>query len=266
MWPALANAIGLLALTIALLGPYLIGLARHRGLARRIAGIWHRGCLRMCGVRVEVVGQPARRGVTLYAANHVSYLDIPILGAALDGAFVAKSEVAGWPGLGFLARLNGTVFVRRQKKHAATDSGRLRDRLTAGENLILFPEGTSSDGVQVRPFKSSLFSAIEDRVAGEVSVQPISISYLRYADGQPLSGAVRDRYAWYGEMTLADHLFRVLGLAGVVVEVRYHRPVKADAFADRKQLARHCHRVVVAGVREPSALASPEELPVPVAG
>src|SRR3546814_10571195 len=114
---------------------------------------------RLLGIEIERHGQPSDRHPTLYVANHVSYLDIEVLGALLKASFVAKAEVATWPFFAWLARLQETVFVERRVRHAAQHRDEMARRLDAGDDLILFPEGTSGDGTAVLSFKSALFSA-----------------------------------------------------------------------------------------------------------
>jgi 1-acyl-sn-glycerol-3-phosphate acyltransferase len=254
-------------MTAMLLPFYAVGVAFHRRLAGAAARLWHLGCIRLCGISVRVVGAPVADGPMLYVANHVSYLDIPVLGSLVDATFVAKSDVVHWPVLGFLARLDGTLFVRRHPRHAEKDARRLSRRLARGGSLIVFPEGTSTDGRVALPFKSALFGAIGRETQPDPWVQPVSVAYVRYADGRRLMGALNDCYAWYGEMTLVDHLFGVFGLAGAIVEVRFHPPERASRFADRKRLARHCWLAVMAGVADSHHLADAEEVPnvVPLA-
>lgn len=230
--------------------PYLLALPVSERLRRAIARAWFRGACALCSLRLSVRGAPRAAQPTLLVANHVSYLDVPVLGALVDATFVAKSEVAGWPVLGFLAKLHNTVFIERSRSGAPRQCQTLGRRLAAGDTLLIFPEGTSSDGNRVLPFKSALFGIAEHRSEdADLFVQPVSIAYTRYADGRPLIGETRALYAWYGEMTLLDHLLTVFGLDGAHVEVTFHEPLKASAFASRKDLAHRCHATVAEGVR-----------------
>jgi 1-acyl-sn-glycerol-3-phosphate acyltransferase len=136
---------------------------------------------------------------TLFVANHVSYLDIPILGAVLEATFIAKTEVAGWPFFGHLARLTDTIFIRRHWRQALIQRNLLADRMGGGESLILFAEGTSGNGLEVLPLKSSLLSIAETGVVGRlIAVQPVALAHLRLADGTLIDRATCDHYAWYG--------------------------------------------------------------------
>ncbi|HEY9080261.1 lysophospholipid acyltransferase family protein [Magnetovibrio sp.] len=226
-----------------LLGPYALLLAAAPGKRHHIARLFFKGCAVLTGLRLKVRGMPGA-DIALFAANHSSYLDIPVLGAAVGGGvFVAKSEVADWPLFGFLARISRTVFISRNGADAAQQRELLAARMNKGASLILFPEGTSTDGSHVKRFKSSLFSALED-VTREAWVQPVSIVYARHKQGRALSQGERENYTWFGDMTLAPHLLNVFGISGCEVEVVFHPPLLASAFRDRKHLATACETVV----------------------
>jgi 1-acyl-sn-glycerol-3-phosphate acyltransferase len=238
--------------TLLALGPYFVLLAvGSRHWLGYIRFYW-RVVNRLLGFKVVVRGQPVVPAPVLFVANHASYLDILILGSVLPAVFVAKGEVAGWPGFGFLARVARTVFIERRPGATAVGRDLLRQRLDDGTSLILFAEGTSNDGNRVLPFKSSLF-AVADREVGSgtearpLPVQPVSVAYTRL-DGLPMSRALRPLFAWYGDMTLGGHLPKALGLGRLTVEVEFHPVVTLADFGSRKGLASHCHDVVANGV------------------
>jgi 1-acyl-sn-glycerol-3-phosphate acyltransferase len=217
-------------------------------LAASFPRLYHRMCCRILGFRIEAKGALSDRHPTLFVVNHVSYVDITILGALIKGSFVAKSEVAGWPLFGVLAKLQRTVFVERRVRSTAAQRGELTRRLAAGDDLVLFPEGTSSDGSRVLPFKSALFSAAEGKTGGDpVVVQPVSLAYVRL-NGMPMGRLYRPFFAWYGDMEMASHLWELLGLGVAGVSVEFHAPVMASAFPSRKALAAYCRGVIVDGV------------------
>ncbi len=237
-------------MTVILLGPYVFAAPLSRPVRAAVARSWYRGCSWLCALKVRVRGHPVGEGPVLYAANHVSYLDIAVLGALLDAVFVAKAEVVRWPVIGPLAKLQRTIFIERTATRASVENTELRHRLAMGESVIIFPEGTSSDGRRVLPFKSALFEIVKPRRPGrDTWIQPVSLAYPRYADGRPLTGGLQACYAWYGDATLLGHLVRVFGLRGAAVEVTFHEPVRASAYAGRKALARHCETRVATGVR-----------------
>ncbi len=232
--------------TLIALPPYLVLTALNWSGYTRYVRAYFRVVTRLLGFQVVVKGAPPSAArPTLFVANHASYLDIIILGSVLEANFVAKAEVAGWPGFGYLSRIARTVFVNRARGATARERDQLSTRLHAGDSLILFPEGTSNDGNRVLPFKSSLFAVAQMRTGDgkALPVQPVSVAYTRL-DGQPMGRAFRPFFAWYGDMTMAGHLFEVLGLGQATVEVVFHPPVTIADFADRKALANHCHDVI----------------------
>lgn len=194
-------------------------------------------------MRHETAGAPmARPGAVV--ANHTSWLDIPVLNARDGVFFVAKSEVAGWPVIGALARLGGTVFIARDRRHARTHRRIMADRLKAGHKLLFFPEGTSTDGLRVLPFKSTLFEAFfDDELRPVTHIQPVSVIYRAPPGEDPRF------YGWWGDMDLAPHLLQVLAVRrNGSVRVVWHEPVPVADFAGRKTLARHVEAVVRAGL------------------
>jgi len=250
-----------LGVTLSLIGVQALLLAVKSPLAAELPRLYHRLCCRILGFRIAAKGAPSERGPTLFVVNHVSYTDITILGALIKGSFVAKSEVARWPLFGVLAKLQRTVFIERRVHRAAAQRSAIASRLASGDGLILFPEGTSSDGNRVLPFKSALFStAVGEAGGAPVVVQPISLAYVRL-NGVPMGRLYRPFFAWYGDMEMAPHLWMLLGFGIVTVSVEFHEPVSAAAFPSRKALAAHCQAVIAEGVaralsgREPAAAA-----------
>ncbi len=232
---------------------------------KRTLPIWYHGkCCKILGFRVEVRGPRSTAHPTLYVCNHVSYLDIMILGSLIKGSFVAKSEVARWPLFGWLARLQRSVFIERRGLKAARHRDVLNQRLEDGDDLILFPEGTSGDGNQVLPFKSALFSVAERRPHNTpLLVQPVSIAYTRL-DGVPMGRYLRPLFAWYGDMELGGHLWHVAGLGWTTVVVEFHPPASIDAYGSRKMLSDYCQGQVAAGMS--AALSGrPQQPPLPIA-
>jgi 1-acyl-sn-glycerol-3-phosphate acyltransferase len=231
-------------LTAALLPFQAAALACWPALARAIPRAHHRLTAGIIGLRVRCDGAPVQDPSVLFVSNHVSYFDVIALGSLLDAGFVAKSDVAAWPVFGFLARLCRTVFIDRRATDPRSQIGNIRARLDTPDSLIVFPEGTSSDGSRVLPFKSTLFAAVE---SSAVLIQPISIRYARL-NGIPIGRAYRPFYAWFGDMDLAPHLWSALSLGSAEIIIRFHDPVRASDFADRKALANHCYRQVAEGV------------------
>jgi len=236
-------------LLIVILAPVQVVAVRLRHkLAVRLPGMFHRVCARVFGFEIIARGQPVETSPVLFVGNHTSYLDIMVLGTLIDGSFIAKAEVGTWPVFGMLARLQRTVFIERRVRHTANQRDEISARLAAGDRLILFPEGTSNDGTRILPFKSALF-AVAEREEGEppLTVQPFSLSYTALG-GLPLGREWRPLFAWYGDMSLMSHVWRVLTFAKVRAEVRFHDPVTLGQYGSRKALAEHCFDVVRQGV------------------
>jgi 1-acyl-sn-glycerol-3-phosphate acyltransferase len=217
-------------------------------LARRFPSFYHRLCCRILGFRIDTTGTRSTVHPTLYVANHASYLDIPILGGLIAGSFIAKAEIASWPYFGILAKLQRSVFVDRRPGSTAQQRDAIMCRLEEGDDLIIFPEATSGDGIHMLPFKSALLSVAELRPRGEpLVVQPVSVAYVRL-DGMPLGRFYRPLVSWYGGMEVAPHLWMMLGLGAITVKVIFHQPVTLEEFGSRKALAAHCYRVVAVGL------------------
>jgi lyso-ornithine lipid O-acyltransferase len=173
-------------------------------------------------------------------ANHSSWLDVFALNAADRVYFVAKSEVAGWPGIGFLARATGTLFIRRKVTEAKRQQELFEQRLQGGHRLLFFPEGTSTDALRILPFKSTLFAAfLTDHLKRDLRIQPVTVVYHAPPGQDPR------HYGWWGDMDFAPHL--LITLAARVqgrVEVVFHPPLRAADYADRKSLAAACEAAV----------------------
>jgi 1-acyl-sn-glycerol-3-phosphate acyltransferase len=235
---------GFFALTVPLMPVQELFLRTGSKRMRTFPNWYHRQVCRLLGVRINVVGEIARDRPVLLIANHTTWLDIPVLSAVAPVSFVAKKEVAGWPFVSSLARLQRTVFVDRTRRTAVgSTAGEIVGRLAQGDNIVLFAEGTSSDGNRVLPFMTSLFAAAKPS-AGEANaapgavVQTVSAVYTRL-HGLPLGRADRPHVAWYGDMEMRSHAWELLKAGPLDVEVRIGPPVPLASFADRKQLARH---------------------------
>jgi len=229
---------------------------------------YHRFISRLFGIRLRVLGTPVQDQGVLMVANHTSWLDIVVFSAAARLSFVAKAEVASWPFFSTLARLQETVFVERTRR-AQTGQARdqIRERLLAGDALVLFPEGTSSDGNRVLPFKSALMGAVEATVGADsrghskhVLVQPVSTAYVGL-HGMPMGRENRPLFAWYGDMELVPHLWECLLMGPIDVVVEFHKPISIDTAGNRKQLAAIAEAVVRRG--QARALAGLTDSPTP---
>ena len=235
------------ALLLALPGPTL-GRAKVR-----FARLYWAGVCRLLGLRVRVIGARLRRGAAggrpvVFVSNHSSWVDVPVLGGRLDACFIAKEEVARWPLIAWIARLGRTVYVRRRRASTARERDDIRVRLAAGDNLFLFPEGTTSDGSRVLPFRSALFSVFAPAAEGTLPplLQPVSVVYDRLAY-LPAGRATRPLFAWYGDMDIASHFWRLAQHRGLRATVLLHAPLDPAAFPSRKALAQATWQAVAQG-------------------
>jgi 1-acyl-sn-glycerol-3-phosphate acyltransferase len=196
---------------------------------------------------LQIHGHPMhQRGAIV--ANHASWLDIFVLNAADRVFFVSKAEVADWPGIGWLARATGTVFIRRDRREASHQKLLFEARLRAGHRLLFFPEGTSSDAQRVLPFKSTLFAAFfVPELRDILHIQPVSVTY------HAPQGADPRFYGWWGDMDFAGHLLAVLAQKRQGrVELVFHKPIAVAGMADRKEIALATEAAVRAGFSAPA--------------
>jgi 1-acyl-sn-glycerol-3-phosphate acyltransferase len=219
----------------------------------RFARLYWAVFARLIGIRVRVIGKAAGREAgrpIVYVSNHSSWIDVPVVGGVLDGCFVAKGDVAGWPIIGTIARLGRSVFVSRARSSTGKERDVMRTVLKAGDNLILFPEGTSSDGSRVLPFRSSFFALAEAKAGESLAdlplIQPVSVVYDRLG-GLPAGRASRPVFAWYGDMDIASHFWRLSQHIGLRATVLLHTPLDPARFEDRKVLAQAVWQVVADG-------------------
>jgi 1-acyl-sn-glycerol-3-phosphate acyltransferase len=239
--------------------------------ARRFPRIVHRVVVRIVGAKLTVRGVQVKGGPALFVSNHCSYADISIIGSLIRGSFVAKSEVASWPLFGICAKLSDTVFVDRRARFAHAQAEEMRQRFRRGDRLIMFAEGTTSDGNRVLPFRSSLFATAEIEADGTpIVVQPVSIAYTRL-DGLPIGRHLRPFFAWYGDMNMFSHLWELMGMGKLEVAIEFHPPVTIRDFASRKELATFCQAQVAAGVSssltgKPQPILLPAGIPRPANG
>jgi lyso-ornithine lipid O-acyltransferase len=212
---------------------------------RHVPVFYHRLMCRLLGLRVHISGTPAK-GPVLLVSNHISWLDIPILGSLAPLSFVAKKEVSTWPFIGLMARMQSTLFVDRTRRTTVVQTANnIVKRLDRGERIVLFAEGTSGDGNQVLPFKSSLFSAIEpNEKNGEGhQIQTVAIVYT-HVHGLPMNRQQRPIIAWYGDMDMLPHAWGVLKGGPLDVHVRLGEPLPVGPIGDRKKLAAHAYEHV----------------------
>lgn len=245
-----------LGLTLPLMPVQLALVMAKSRWARRLPHWYHGLVCRIVGVRILVEGTVPDGRPALLVSNHVSWLDIPVLSAVVPVSFVAKQEVGTWPFVSWLAKLQRSVFVNREQKGSVSATARtIMDRLHAGDSIVLFAEGTSSDGNGVLPFRTSLFAAAKPSgknaatLEEGVFVQTVALGYTRL-HGLPLGRRQRPHIAWYGDMELAGHVWRLLKHGPLDVHLRLGEPVALKNFTDRKALARYAEERVRTDVAE----------------
>jgi 1-acyl-sn-glycerol-3-phosphate acyltransferase len=211
--------------------------------AKTLPQFYHKLLCRVLGIRVHVTGRLEADKPVLLISNHISWLDIPALSTVAPVCFVSKSETATWPFVSILVKLQRSVFVDRTRrtllKHTA---GVIAERLAKGDNIVLFAEGTSSDGNRVLPFRSSLFSAASfapnaaNDNGPDAVVQTVAIAYT-HLHGLPILRHERPLIAWYGEMDMLNHVWNVLKSGPLDVTISIGEPVPLASLRDRKELA-----------------------------
>lgn len=185
------------------------------------------GAGRIAGLRTQISGEPVA-APALFVANHLSWLDILVIAGATGAAFVSKAEIARWPLVGALARLNRTIYVERAERGAVRgQADRLRSALAAGDKVALFPEGTTSDGASLLPFRASLLASLFPPLPG-LKVQPVALDY---------GEAARD-VAWIEGESTAANAARILKRRGTLpVRLSFLEPIDPATAGDRKALA-----------------------------
>ena len=246
----LAMALGLL-----LAAPIqMLAIRLHAPIASRLPILFHRLFLWLFSIRVTVLGTPPDpRHPTLVLANHVSWLDIPVMSSMLPVSFIAKQEIAGWPLFGQLARLQRCVFLDRTRKSATAEVNAIVGRrLAAGDAIVLFPEGTTGDGLRLLPFRSSIVGAARvaliDQDARAIRLQPLAIAYTR-RDGLPVTRREMPAIAWYGDMEIVPHLSAFVNGGPLDVMLVWGAPIPFDAESDRKRTTAIAEDAVRAAVR-----------------
>lgn len=241
-WIRLAVALAFATLAYLVFLPLQVLSMRFRRLdENRFRSLLHKVNLAILGIRIHRVGTVTSRRPLLIASNHVSWTDIAVLGSIADASFVAKSEVAGWPVIGWLSTLQRCVYVDRDRRRKAGDqAGEIAGRLSDRHAIILFAEGTTGDGNRLLPFKSTLFGAaaraVAEGAADTVWIQPVALAYTRL-HGMPMGRRHRPLAAWIGDQDLLPHARALLLEGGIDVEVRFGEPIAFNGRTSRKAVA-----------------------------
>lgn len=228
-----------LLLTVALLPFQFIIVFFIKNYAYIIPYFYHKICLRIFGIKIKTFGKVSINFPILLISNHASYLDIIILGSLFKTSFIAKKEISKWPLLGILAKLQNTIFIDRRVSSLKNQENQIIKHLNEKKNLVIFPEGTSSDGNRVLPFKSSLFNIFEKNLNSKILVQTITIVYKKI-NGIPMNRIERKNITWHSNMDLIPNIFNVLKKLSIEVEVIFNDEFLPSKEYDRKKLALHC--------------------------
>lgn len=226
---------------------YLVLLVHKGRFAHLLPNLWYKGICIIFNICIKTHGS-RYKDQAIFMSNHLSYLDIPLIGSKIKASFVAKSEVETWPVFGFLAKLQRTAFIVRKPDAIRKAKNELQERLESGESLIIFPEGTSTDGLEVKPLKSSLF---ELSMSSNVAVQPVTI-YLETINGiHPKSLKDRRIYTWplKDDIEIHHHIWRFAKARNVVLNLKFHDVLIPAEFKNRKTLSQKCYEDIIQGLR-----------------
>lgn len=212
-----------------------------------ISSNYYRVLCSLLRIRVRVNGAPVRSRAILFVSNHISWADIVVIGSIAPVAFVAKREVASWPLVGVTAKLQQTVFVDRARRHQTGDAvAEIVKRIERGVSVVLFAEGTSSDGNRVLPFRSALLGAVEEAASSGsdgILIQPMSICYTGQ-HGLPMGRQHRPLVAWYGDLDFMPHIKALIEQGAVDALVTYGEPIPVDRDTDRKTVTKRLEGAV----------------------
>ncbi|HPD83827.1 MAG: lysophospholipid acyltransferase family protein [Alphaproteobacteria bacterium] len=213
--------------------------------------VFNRSVLFIFGIKVKIYGIPKTESHVIFVGNHLSYIDIPVLGGNLPAIFIAKADVRNWPVFGTLASISQTIYIERHRNAAPQAIKDIENSLQDGRSLILFPEGTSSQGIEVLPFKSSLFEIFLDKKLKEnLVIQPFTLTLQKINNLTPKDAKEFDTYAWYADMELPPHLWDFAKSKGVTIHLTFHPARKAIDYNDRKDFAQDCWRDVATGLQK----------------
>lgn len=206
-------------------------------LHQKMMQLYFKLCLILFGIRVSKDNTQVIKGKSLYVSNHTSYLDIFILGAYLPVKFTPKSDIASWPVVGFIVKVSGAVFIDRRPSQVKKQQVMLEQSFAKGNQLMLFAEGTTNNGAELLPFKSSLFSVAH--IIEDIKIIPVLLRYKKL-NGNAAERTELDQLAWYADMTLGPHFWNLLKQKSVNVSLQVFDHIDPDDYADRKEIAIAC--------------------------
>tara|TARA_B100000427_G_scaffold299258_1_gene280806 strand:+ start:1147 stop:1920 length:774 start_codon:yes stop_codon:yes gene_type:complete len=205
---------------------------------------FHKINCRVFGIEIKTSGNISKKIPTLLVSNHASYLDILILGSLFKTSFLSKKEVGQWPLIGILAKLQNTIFIDRKISSLRNQENLIIQHLKKNKNLVIFPEGTSSDGNQVLPFKSALFNIFEEKTSSKIFVQTVTIIYKK-VNGNLLNNFERKKITWHSDMNMISNIFNVLKKKSIEVDIVFNKEfIVFNKFNNRKKIALHCWKKI----------------------
>lgn len=210
--------------------------------AGKIPMLWHKIATKLVGVRIRVTGNIPEKRPMMIVSNHISWMDIPVLGSIMELSFIAKSEVNEMSGANLLSRLQRTIYVvRDEKRKAGEQAQNITQRMLDGDAVVLFGEGTTHDGNRIGQFKSALLGAaqfaVKDDAVESVLIQPVSIVYTKL-HGMPMGRYTRAKAAWYGDMTIGPHALNIMLQGAWDVEVIFGDPIVFDENSNRRHVTK----------------------------
>lgn len=220
---------------------------RSRTTQAPLVRLWYKGVACILGLRIRTIGQkPASDVQHIYLGNHSSYIDIIVLGALSPPFFVAKADTADWPFFGFLIKIGGTIFISRKRTLVRQQMALFSTALKQGKHVFLFPEGTTTDGMHVLPFKPSLLNVLYEEGADALRTIPVAPVCIQYTavNNKVFDHSTKDHVAWYADMELTPHLWDLFKLKRIDVDVTYLPDVIPVSFANAKDLSLHCHDMI----------------------
>jgi 1-acyl-sn-glycerol-3-phosphate acyltransferase len=210
-----------------------------------VVRLWYKGVTAILNIKTDIKGSVRHLSArqSLYVCNHSSYLDIIILGAYFPPFFIAKADTADWPVFGGLIKIGGTLFISRKRSALLQQLSLIRSALKQGKSLLLFPEGTTSDGLKTLPFKSSLLNVLYDDMPA-MTVTPVCLIY-QAVNKQSFSKANNDLIAWYADMDFTPHLWDVFKLKSIQAHIDILPVTLSHEFSDAKALTAHLQNQIV---------------------
>lgn len=216
----------------------------------RLVTVCNRFMLVIIGVRVTLRSHPSADRPLLLVSNHLSYLDVTILASQFPVSFTPKSEIASWPVIGRICHITGSIFITRSAASIERSKQEITKALSGGRLVCLYPEGTTGNGLELKPFKSSFFSLAEEPIGEKnLMIQPVALTYQSIRR-LPIDRSQWPSIAWYGDMELLPHLWDMLKLGHIDVEIAFLKPVSLQQFSDRKELAIHCQNEIAAQIEK----------------